>query len=248
METKIRIGAVSYLNTRPLIYGFDHGLMKDKVDLYLDYPSNIAAELISGNIDVGLVPIAVLPKLANGYFIISDYCIACYGPVASVSLFSEVPINEINEILLDYQSRTSVALVKLIAEKYWKINPVFTEAKEDFINNISGNRAAVIIGDRALQNLNNFKFVYDLGDEWKKHTNLPFVFAAWVSNKKLNPEFIEEFNNTVKVGFDHLDEIISECNAVAINYDLRKYYTENLSFILDKDKYKAIDLFLQSIQ
>ncbi|RYD80725.1 MAG: hypothetical protein EOP53_07625, partial [Sphingobacteriales bacterium] len=87
MEQKIRIGAVSYLNTKPLVYGFEKGLMKDEVELFFDYPAKIAAMLLNDEIDVGLIPVAVLPKLKE-HHIISDYCIGASQPVASVCLFS----------------------------------------------------------------------------------------------------------------------------------------------------------------
>ncbi|MEX0635383.1 MAG: MqnA/MqnD/SBP family protein [Ferruginibacter sp.] len=108
MERKIRVGAVSYLNTKPLVYGFEHGMMEDQVELLFDYPARVANMLLSDEIDIGLIPVTELGKL-SGYQIISDYCIGASEAVASVCLFSEVPIDEVEEILLDYQSRTSVA-------------------------------------------------------------------------------------------------------------------------------------------
>ncbi|HNK30623.1 MAG TPA: hypothetical protein PKG65_16940, partial [Ferruginibacter sp.] len=109
MAQKIKVGAVSYLNTKPLIYGFEQGLMKDEVELLIDYPSKIASLLQTNQVDIGLVPVAIIPTLEE-HHIISDYCIGCDGEVASVCLFSEVPLAEVSTILLDYQSRTSVAL------------------------------------------------------------------------------------------------------------------------------------------
>lgn len=115
MAHKIRVGAVSYLNTKPLIYGFEQGKMRDEIDLLIDYPANIASQLINDKIDVGLVPVAILPLLKE-HHVVSDYGIACDGEVASVCLFSDVPLHEIRTVLLDYQSRTSVALLKNTAE------------------------------------------------------------------------------------------------------------------------------------
>jgi chorismate dehydratase len=110
---KIKVGAVSYLNTKPLIYGFEQGMMADEIDLVIDYPANVAKLLVENKIDIGLIPVAAIPLLMEHY-IISDYCIGCDGEVASVCLFSQVPINEIETILLDYQSKTSVALLQLL--------------------------------------------------------------------------------------------------------------------------------------
>ncbi|MEO5890257.1 MAG: menaquinone biosynthesis protein, partial [Ferruginibacter sp.] len=182
MDRKIRVGAVSYLNTKPLVYGLEQGMMNESIDLFFDYPSNIAAALLNDEIDVGLVPVAIIPQMEN-YHIISDYCISSDGEVASVCLFSEVPINEIEMVLLDYQSRTSIELAQLLLKEYWKIKPVFKKAGVDFREKISGTTAAVVIGDRAFEQRNISAYSYDLGLAWKKLTGLPFVFAAWVSNK-----------------------------------------------------------------
>lgn len=106
-SNKIKVGAVSYLNTKPLIYGFEKGMMKDEVELVIDYPGKIAQALLDDTIDVGLVPVAIIPRMKECH-IVSDYCIGANGPVASVCLFSEVPLEKITTVLLDYQSRTSV--------------------------------------------------------------------------------------------------------------------------------------------
>jgi len=176
VQKKVRVGAVSYLNTKPLIYGFKNGLMKDEVDLFIDYPSKIAAMLLNNEIDVGLVPVAVIPQMKE-YYIISDYCIGSVGEVASVCLFSEVPINKIETILLDYQSRTSVTLLKILIEKYWKINVTFEQTTENYQSKISGTIAGLVIGDRALQQRKISAYIYDLGAEWQNFTGLPFVLV-----------------------------------------------------------------------
>src|SRR5436190_18837386 len=104
--------------------------MKDEIDLLIDYPANIASLLIKDQIDIGLVPIAVIPSLKE-HHIISDYGIGCDGEVASVCLFSEVPLPEIETILLDYQSRTSSALLKILLEEHWKISPKTVSGADD---------------------------------------------------------------------------------------------------------------------
>jgi chorismate dehydratase len=123
LERKVKVAAVSYLNTKPLLYGFrDHQVMK-MIDLSMDYPAKIAQQLIDGEVDVALVPVAVIPKLKE-HHIISDFCIGAEGPVASVCLFSEVPLHEIKRIYLDYQSRSSVALLKVLVRDHWKLRPL----------------------------------------------------------------------------------------------------------------------------
>src|ERR1700712_2405575 len=143
---KVRVGAVSYLNTKPLVYGFEQGMMKDEIELINDYPARIAAMLLNNQIDVGLVPIAIIPEM-DEWHIISDHCIGAEGAVASVCLFSETPLENIEKVLLDYQSRTSVALAKVLLREYWKIDPQLVNATEDFRNHIKGTTAGLVIGD-----------------------------------------------------------------------------------------------------
>lgn len=235
------MGAVNYLNTKPLIYGFNNGEMEDKVDLVVAYPSKIAAMLVKDEIDVGLVPVTIIPELKE-HFIISDYCIGCDGEVGSVCLFSEVPLEKIEKILLDYQSRTSVDLLKILVKQYWKINPDFIATDKDYTKDIKGTTAGLIIGDRALEQRKISTYFYDLGGEWKKFTGLPFVFAAWISNKKLDQSFIETFNKANRTGLKQIDKVVTE-NPYPL-FDLKKYYTSYINYYLNKEARKGLQLFL----
>jgi chorismate dehydratase len=214
------------------------------VDLLIDYPSKIAAMLLNNKIDVGLVPVAVIPEMKEHY-IISDYCIGSVGEVASVCLFSEVPITKVETILLDYQSRTSVALLKILIREYWKINVTFEETTENYQSKISGTTAGLVIGDRALQQRKISPCIYDLGLEWKKFTDLPFVFAAWISNKNLEEDFIKHFNEANAVGLNQIDKVVKE-NPYK-TFDLKHYYTDCISFDLDENKKKGLNLFLEKL-
>ena len=244
LSSKIKVAAVSYLNTKPLLYGIEHSPVIDNIELLLDYPSQLAQSLQNGSIDIALLPVAAIPLIKNAY-IISDYGIASDGNVASVAMFSQVPINDISAVYLDYQSRTSVRLAQLLLEKYWKKQVEYKSANEHYIDYINGKNAGIIIGDRALKQLGNFNCIYDLATAWKDFTGLDFVFAAWVANKELPADFIKEFNFANSEGLNHLDEII------AVNpfpyYDLRKYYTENIKYYLDDEKKKGMNKFLEMI-
>ena len=244
MVQKIRVGAVSYLNTKPLIFGFEHGSMKDEINLVIDYPSKIAALLIEDKIDIGLVPVAIIPLLKEHY-IVSDYGIACNGEVASVCLFSDVPLYEIETVLLDYQSRTSVTLLKLLLQEYWKISVKLIAGNLNYENEIGGTTAGLVIGDRALVKRQKSKFIYDLGSAWKEMTGFPFVFAAWVSNKKIPADFVIEFNKTNEIGLKSLDVIVKQHQLS--QYDLHKYYTENIIYRLDKKMRDGMQIFLKKM-
>lgn len=244
MDKRIRVGAVSYLNTRPLLFGLKLSGLMEKIDLVEEYPSRVAAMLLNDEIDVGLVPVAIIPLLKEAH-IVTDYCIGADGEVASVALFSEVPVEQVTTVLLDYQSRTSVNLAKVLFKEYWKQSPVLEDAKEDFRANISGTTAGIVIGDRALEQRNISAYTYDLGTAWKAHTGLPFVFAAWVANKPLGDDFTDAFNRANGYGITHIDEVVAENPYEA--YDLKKYYTQNISYPLDAQKRKGLALFLEKL-
>jgi chorismate dehydratase len=242
VSRKIRVGAVSYLNTKPLIYGLQKGLMAQEAELILDYPSNIAQKLLTNDIDIGLVPVAILPQM-HTYYIVSDYAICCDGPVASVCLFSDVPVQDIKEVLLDYQSRTSVRLAGILLKEFWKTNPVMTDTQTDFSKNIKGDVAGVVIGDRALALRNEYAYVYDLGEAWKSFTGLPFVFAAWVSNKLISSSFIDQFNAANAYGLERLQEVIAENSY--LTYDLNEYYGKNIVYTLSEYTKLGMDAYLK---
>ena len=238
------MGAVSYLNTKPLIYGFEKGIMENEIDLIIDYPAKIAAALLNNEIDIGLVPVAIIPEMKN-YFIIGDHCIGSEGEVASVCLFSEVPMEQIETVLLDYQSRTSVKLAQVLMKEFWKIKPVIKMADADFRSLITGTTAAVVIGDRALEQRKISAYHYDLALAWRQHTGLPFVFAAWISNKPLDATFINRFNDANDFSLQHIDEIVAT-NSYPV-FDLKKYYVDYISYNLTASKKAGLKLFLEKI-
>jgi len=243
---KIKVGAVSYLNTKPLLYGIEHSdELMQQIEMVRGYPSEIAKQLLDNNIDIGLVPVAIIPKLKE-YHIVSDYCIGADGDVASVCLFSDVELDKIKKILLDYQSRTSVELCRVLLKNHWKKNIVLEDAKHDFAEEIQGATAGVLIGDRALRQRKRSEFICDLAGEWKKFAQLPFVFAAWISNKKLPEDFIKLFNQKNGEGLKNIDAVIreNECDY----YDLHTYYTQNISYELTRGKIKGMNLFLELVR
>ena len=216
---------------------------KNRIDLIKSYPAQIAQDLLDGTIDIGLVPVAIMPLLSNPQ-IVSKYVIGSEGEVASVALFSQVPMAQIESVYLDYQSRTSVELAKLLLGQYWNKEVKYITATEGYMDQITGTTAGVIIGDRALTSLSRFAHVYDLGLAWKQYSGLPFVFAAWVANKPIPPEFIEAFDAANGYGLLHLEEVIAAIPASEQVYDLHKYYTQNISYDLTPEKRAGLDRFL----
>ncbi|MCE3279894.1 MAG: hypothetical protein K0S44_2085 [Bacteroidetes bacterium] len=241
---KVKISAVSYLNSKPFIYGLENSDIRSKIDLQLDIPSVCAQKLLDEKVDIGLIPVAVIPKL-HEHYIISDYCIGAEGKVASVMLYSDVPLNKIENVFLDYHSRTSVTLVQVLAKNFWKIAPTWINAEVGFENNVSGNSAAVIIGDRTFGLEGKYKYSYDLSEEWQKFTGLPFVFACWVANKELSADFINSFNEALRWGISKMPKLITEIeNSATYPTNIDFYLNHNISYDFNDRKKKALELFL----
>ncbi len=242
---KIKVAAVNYLNTKPLLYGIKKSDVFHDIDLVETYPSQVAQLLLDGYVDVGLVPVAIIPKLAESH-IITDYCIGCDGAVASVCIFSDVPIEEVDTIYLDYQSRTSVELAKILLQEHWKSNARIIYATSDhFREQIKGRAAGLVIGDRAFEQRLKSRYIYDLGEAWKQHTGLPFVFAAWVSNKRLSDAFCTSFNSANSSGLQHLDAVVKE-NSFEL-FDLMKYYKMYIKYTFTQETKKGMQLFLKKV-
>lgn len=234
---------MSYLNTRPMLYGMEGGLRNHPHRVQLDYPSNLVKALQAGQIDLGLVPVAALLAL-DDYSLVSDFCIGTEGEVASVCLFSHVPLAEITSIRLDYQSRTSVLLCKIILRDLYKQEVEYFASQNDAdLLSVSGNQAALLIGDRALLARKQFAYVTDLGSAWRQLTQLPFVFAVWVSKLKLDPKFLDDFNRALSKGVKDLDAVIDELSFQ--EYDLSRYFKQNISYTLDDAKRRGIEEFLR---
>lgn len=241
MNSIIKVGAVSYLNTKPLIYGLEQSNISSQIKLELAYPAILAQKLKIGAIDLALMPVAAMKDIPDAY-VAGKYGIASNGNVVSVAIFSEVPIYEIDTLLLDYQSRTSIALAQILVKQYWKVPMKFEEANQDYIAQIKGSKAGVIIGDRALQMLHHYPYVYDLSAAWKAYTKLDFVFAAWIATQQLPAVFLEEFNKANAIGLQLIEQVALG-NQVPY-YDIHTYYTQNIQYELDEQKLKGMQHFL----
>ncbi len=244
---KIRISAVKYANTYPFIYGLTESGFDKKVILETDHPSECAAKLISGRVDIGLIPVAAIPMLKEHY-IISDYCIGANGNVRTVMLLSNCPFNQIRSIYLDYRSRSSVNLTRVLAKNSWKkeFRWINTTKAFDFLN-VGLDEAVVLIGDQCFEYENSFRYKIDLANEWKKFSGLPFVFACWTSNKKLDDEFIKEFTEALQLGVNNIDAVVEKFGkSGTITGDILKHYLiDNIDYNFNEEKKKALKLFLE---
>ena len=174
---KIKVIAVSYLNTVPFIYGMDYSAFSGLIDLRLANPSKCFHLLQKGDADIALVPVGSLPMIGKCN-IITPHCIGANGNVGSVFLLSDSPIESIKTIYCDLHSMTSNKLAEILCRDYWKVNPVI-RYPETYPPTIHGNDGIIAIGDKSFKMLKSYKYQYDLAQAWKEMTMLPFVFAVW---------------------------------------------------------------------
>lgn len=221
----------------------------NKIDLQEDIPSICAQKLKFNQVDIALVPVALLAEFPT-FEVVSNYCIGAFKKVDSVMLYSDVPLNEMETIVLDYQSLSSINLTKVLCKFFWKINPHFVNAFPGFEKETKGTKASVVIGDRTFELNGSYKYQYDLAEEWYKFTHLPFVFAAWVSNKKINELFLSEFNSVLKQGIDNIDEALAEIipDEIVKNYNLSNYLKNRISYPLDEPKKEAMRKFINYME
>ena len=177
MPPNLRVGAVNYLNAKPLVERLTD--FAPNIDLSLDLPSRLADQLAAGELDVGLIPVVEFFR-GDNYTFVPNVAIGSRGPVLSVTLFSKVPWEEIRTVALDEGSRTSAALTQILLRKRFGVTPDVRSLRIDDSSADLTTDAVLLIGDRAMRAcLPGYRFAYDLGEEWTAWTGLPMVFAVW---------------------------------------------------------------------
>jgi chorismate dehydratase len=243
-HAKLRIGAVNYLNTKPLIYGLER--YAPQAEVVLDVPSRLADDLARGRLDVALIP-SIEFFLDPTYTIVSDACIACRGPVLSVKLFSRGPIESIHTLALDDGSRTSVALARILLDERFGMRPQLERLPADASLADADTDAVLLIGDRAMHSAGGrFQVVWDLGDEWCRWTELPFVFAMWVARSDAELLGVDAALSEARdAGVAHLNEI-AEREAARLGLtrpQCLSYLRDNLYFHLGPGEQRGLELF-----
>jgi len=243
---KTRVGAVRYLNTKPLVYGLPAAA--PQLELLFDLPSRLADRLAGEELDVALIP-SIEAFQSPDYMIISDACIACRGPVWSVKLFSRVPVGEIRSLSLDEGSRTSVAMVRILLEERFGLRPRLAPLAIGESATDSDADAVLLIGDRAIHPpAEKFAEVWDLGDQWCRWAELPFVFAMWTARPGIDAAAVGEALTAARdAGLHHLEEI-SAAEAAAVGLtpaECLHYFRDNLHFHLGPQEREGLQLFYQ---
>ncbi len=243
---RLRVGAVSYLNSKPLIENLNH--FAPEAVLQLDVPSRLADDLARGKLDVALIP-SIEAFGDPDYIVVSNACVATQGPVLSVKLYSRVHLGEIRTLALDAGSRTSAALVQvMLAERYGVLPKLMPFPLGADVAHTTAD-AILMIGDRAMHPpAETFHTVWDLGEEWLHWTGLPFVFAMWVARKETNLGNLETALNQARDRGESRLAAIAEREAPALRLTKEvalNYLRHNLHFHIGSAERNALRLFHQ---
>ncbi|MEI8382899.1 MAG: menaquinone biosynthesis protein [Planctomycetota bacterium] len=250
---RLKIGAVNYLNSKPLIEGLEE-LVSPWGDLRLDYPSRLADDLTAGRLDVALIP-SIEYFRGRNYEVISDACVAAHGPVLSVKLYSRVPWGDIRSLALDEGSRTSATLVRVLLAERHGVFPKLRPLPLDHRTEETDADAILLIGDRAISPpAEKFRGTWDLGEEWFQWTGLPFVFAMWVARHSVEAagtsplaEIEEMLGRSRDLGVERLDDIARrEAPLLGLSLPTTiSYLSENLQYRLGPAERNGLKLYYE---
>lgn len=242
--------AVSYLNTVPLIWGFEHTALGEQVRLEYALPSECADRIRDGAGDIGILPVIEIEQQRLEW--LRGVGIACRGPVRSILLISKVALPQVRTLAADIGSRTSVMLARILLAERYQTEPLILPMHADLDAMLAKADAALIIGDPALHldldALRRRCEVVDLGDEWMRHTGLPMIFALWAGpGERLRPGIEDLFVQSCRYGLAHLDDIVrQECPRRGIPESLgRQYLTRHIVSLLDEHDYEGMRVYLR---
>lgn len=246
----MRISAISYLNTAPLMWDFEHGNAHPNFEISYTVPSRCAAELQSGTADIGVIPSAAYATIP-GLVILPDVAIAAKREVRSILLVSKKPVEQIQTVALDNSSLTSVALLRILFEKFWHLFPQFDSAQPRLHPMLAEHDAALLIGDPALKVDRSKYLTLDLAEEWTHHTGKPFVFAFWAitpaAAQKAPTDLAQIFQQSRDHGLEP-QNLAAIAEPWSHKLEMTKaavveYLTENIHYYLDDACVEGLHLF-----
>lgn len=234
---------VSYLNSKPFLYGLQHHAPAHQFKIALAPPSLCASTFLENKADLALIPVGALATIGD-HKIVTKYCIGCDGAVRTVCLFSNTPLDEITVVYLDEDSRTSVIFTKILFDSYFKKTVKYVNAIK--YQNLKHGEAALLIGDKVFYIEHTFAYKYDIGEIWKLWTGLPIAFAVWVAKPWIEPQVIDTLDNALKYGLSHMEEAIAPYKTEHL--DLDSYFRNNIDYVLDDKKLQSLQLFMEKRQ
>jgi len=240
----MKAAIVNYLNTAPLLYGLTHSAELPDLELVLGVPAACARMLDQREVDLSLLPIGA--SIGKEIRWIGRYGIGAEGPVRTVVLFSEVPMEQIRHVRLDAHSRTSLLLIRVLDHYYYRAG--WTYKQDDQVSNLKtlgAHEGVLMIGDKVFTHEKRFGYRYDLAEEWIRLTNLPFVFAAWAAAVPLDSRFIDRFNRAQEFGVENLEMVVKAYYETRkdTRINLMEYLQKNISYELTEKKWEGIRLF-----
>ena len=242
---KLRVGIVNFLNSKPLAWGFLKGHHADLFAPSYHPPALVARLLGQGNLDIGLIPSIEVQRIPN-LKVLPDLCVAAKHEVRSVLLVYRGPLSEIKRVALDQNSRTSVALLRILLREKYGLDPEYIHERPDPERMLSEADAALVIGDPALKVDREKYRITDLAAEWNELTGLPFVFAVWAVRPGVEiPDLPFYFKSSLRYGLSSLDTLVRE-SAAELGLDsaeVRSYLTENLSFFMRREEIEGLEEF-----
>jgi chorismate dehydratase len=256
---RLRISAISYLNTAPLMWDFEHGDSGSaaacwRFDISYTLPSACAASLREGSADIGIIPAAAYPSIPD-LAILPGVAIASRRPVRSILLVSKVPLEKIRTVALDTSSMTSVALTKVLFAKWWGGGRTFTAMAPDIDRMLKANDAGLLIGDPALKIDRSRYLTYDLAEEWIRLTGKPFVFAFWAIRQAALNNTIRDLDLAAVFQDSRNHGLLPESlDRIAVDWgtrlglsreEVKSYLTENIHYSLDPECLDGLHLFYQ---
>jgi chorismate dehydratase len=249
---RLRISAISYLNTAPLMWDFEHGEAGRDFDISYTLPSACAQALAEGTADIGIIPAAAYAQIP-GLLVLPEVAIASRRAVRSILLVSKVPVEQVRTVALDTSSMTSVALTKILFEKWLGGGRTFTPMAPDIDAMLAGHDAGLLIGDPALKVDRARYQTLDLAEEWIRYTGKPFVFAFWAVRgdalREAAPslDLPSVFQNSRDHGLEPsvLNQIAREWapRLDVSETDVRTYLTQNIHYQLDAGCVEGLQLF-----
>lgn len=252
---RLRVSAISYLNTAPLMWNFEHGSERDilerRFDVSYTIPSRCAQMLGEGSADIGIIPVAAYAAIP-GLKILPDVAIASKNAVRSILLISSKPLDQIRTVALDSSSRSSAALIQILFAKHWNREVRFAPAAPELLDMLAQHDAALLIGDPALQVDRSRYITCDLGEEWRAFTGKPFVFAFWAIREGAAAD--EELRGIADVfrisrdeGLQHIEELAAEwATRLGLSRQMIvDYLSRNIHYYLDEDCIAGMKLFFR---
>jgi chorismate dehydratase len=245
----LTVALVEYINTRPFLDGLEAHFGADEMELLLLPPADCARALQSGQADLALMPVGALPNFER-VEILPDFCIGAKGPVHSVYLFAQQPIETLDTVILDRHSRSSNGLARVLLRHHWQKSVEYLMPDQKHFHRIVGSTGGVIIGDQAIRIRDQYAYAYDLSEAWYQLTGLPFAFAVWVYRPgAIDRRMAKRLFHAMQVGVQQRGKTAHRwADYFGLNTEFaQRYLTEYIDYRFTPDKHRALALYYQSL-